>query len=286
MRNALFYYIVLFLPIKKYIKLMNILKYILIGFIQGLTEFLPISSSGHIVLFGSLFELDNLLFLSVVAHLGTLFAVVFCYRKRLAGLFCQFGCDVGCVFKHKKLGKSEDRKLYLNLIFATIPTVIIFLLFKNLFEQSFSTKTLIWGFLISAFFLVLADFKRESDKKISPKASVLMGLSQGLALLPGISRSGSTLVCGMLAGANKQEVLDFSFLMSIPIILASAVYEGVKLISTNLTVNWLGIFIVLITSFIFGIISIKLMLKMVNKNRLFYFSIYLILLSLIMLFFF
>ena len=265
---------------------MNILKYVFLGFIQGLTEFLPISSSGHIVLFGSLFELDNLLLLSVVAHVGTLFAVVFCYRKHLVGLFCQFGKDVGCLIKRKKFTPNDDRKLYLNLILSTIPTIIIFLLFKNLFEQSFSTKTLIWGFLISAFFLVVADFKKESTKKITPKTSIFMGLSQGLALLPGISRSGSTLVCGLLAGANKTEVLDFSFLMSIPIILASAVYEGFSVFTANITVNWVAIFVVLITSFIFGIMSIKLMLKLVNKNKLYLFALYLILLSLAILFFF
>lgn len=262
------------------------LKHIFIGFIQGLTEFLPISSSGHIVLFGSLFELDNLLLLSVVAHVGTLFAVIYCYRARLKDLFCQFGQDVKNVFRHKKQPLSANTKLYLNLIWATIPTVIIFLLFNHFFEQSFSTKTLIWGFLISAILLVVADFKKESNKPVNFKSAGCMGLAQGLALLPGISRSGSTLVCGLLVGVNKKDALDFSFLMSIPIILASAVYEGVKLFSANITVNWLGIFIVLITSFIFGILSIKIMIKLVNKNRLYFFSIYLIILSLIILFFF
>ena len=133
---------------------------------------------------------------------------------------------------------------------------------------------------------MVADFKKESTKKITPKTSIFMGLSQGLALLPGISRSGSTLVCGLLAGANKEEVLDFSFLMSIPIILASAVYEGFNVFTTNISVNFVGIFVVLITSFIFGIMSIKLMLKLVNKNKLYIFALYLILLSLAILFFF
>ena len=246
----------------------NIINYILIGFIQGLTEFLPVSSSGHIVLFGSLFDLDNLLLISIVAHIGTLFAVLYCYRKRL-----------------KELIIHPKNKTNLNLIIATIPTIIIVLIFNTFLEENFSTKSLVWGFLLSAILLIIADLKKESLKPINKRNSLYMGISQGLALLPGISRSGTTLVCGLLAGTKKDDALDFSFLMSIPIIIASAVYETFKLLSCQITINWLGIFTVMLTSFIFGIISIKIMLKVVKKNKLYYFSIYLIVLSLLVLFF-
>ncbi len=246
----------------------NIIKYIFIGFIQGITEFLPVSSSGHVVLFGSLFELDNLLLISIVAHIGTLFAVLFCYRKKIFELI-----------------KQPLNKTNLNLIIATIPTVIIVLLFNSFLEDNFSTKTLVWGFLISAILLIIADLKKEGNKPINKRNALYMGLSQGFALLPGISRSGSTLVCGLLVGVEKQQALDFSFLMSIPVILASAVYESFKLFSSQITVNWLGIIIVMLSSFIFGILSIKIMLKVVKKNKLYFFSIYLIVLSLVILVF-
>ena len=249
--------------------MIEIIKYIFIGFIQGLTEFLPISSSGHIVLFGSMFNLDNLLLISVVAHVGTLFAVLYCYRKQIFTLI-----------------RHPFNKTNLNLIIATVPTVILVLLFNTFFEDSFSTKTLVWGFLISAVLLFIADMKKESFKPVNKRSALYMGLSQGLALLPGISRSGATLVCGLLVGVEKNQALDFSFLMSIPIIIASAVYESIKLFSAQITINWLGIFIVMITSFIFGILSIKIMLKLVKKNKLYFFSIYLIVLSLIVLIFF
>lgn len=249
--------------------MIEIIKYIFIGFIQGLTEFLPISSSGHIVLFGSMFNLDNLLLISVVAHVGTLFAVIFCYRKQLFTLI-----------------RHPFNKTNLNLIIATIPTVILVLLFNSFFENSFSTKTLVWGFLISAVLLVIADFKKDSINPVNKRSALYIGLAQGLALLPGISRSGSTLVCGLLVGVEKNQALDFSFLMSIPIIVASAIYESIKLFSVQITINWLGIFVVLITSFMFGILSIKIMLKLVKKNKLYFFSIYLIVLSLIVLLFF
>ena len=239
-------------------------NYVLIGIIQGLTEFLPVSSSGHIVLFGSFFNLDNLMLLSIVAHVGTLFAVIFCYRKRLFTLI-----------------RHPINQTNLNLIIATVPTIIIVLLFNSFIENNFDTSALVWGFLISAILLLIADFIKDKHHPISKKSALSMGLAQGLALLPGISRSGSTLVCGLFVGVDRHEALDFSFLMSIPIIVASAVYESFQLISCQITVNWLGIFIVMMTSFIFGIISIKIMLRLVGKNKLFYFSIYLIVLSLI-----
>lgn len=245
----------------------NILKYILIGFIQGITEFLPVSSSGHIVLFGSLFELDNLLLLSVVAHIGTLFAVIFCYRKQIVELI-----------------KKPFNPTNLCLIIATVPTVVMVLIFNNFLEANFSIHVLVLGFLLSALLLAVADFKKTNNKPINKRNALYMGIAQGLALLPGISRSGATLTCGLLVGVEKQKALDFSFLMSIPVIIASAVYESFKLFSCQLTINWLGIIIVMITSFVFGILSIKIMLKLVNKNKLIYFSFYLILLSLLILF--
>lgn len=246
----------------------NIIKYIFIGFVQGITEFLPISSSGHIVLFGSLFNLDNLILISIVAHVGTLFAVIFCYRKTLFPLI-----------------RKPFNKTNLNLIIATIPSIIIVLLFNKFIEDSFSTSSLVWGFLISAILLLVADLKKNGFSPINKKSSLYMGISQGLAILPGISRSGSTLVCGLIAGVEKKQALDFSFLMSIPIIIASAIYESFKLFSSQITISWIGIFIVMVSSFIFGIISIKIMLKVVKNNKLYFFSIYLIILSLIVLLF-
>lgn len=245
----------------------NIIKYIFIGFIQGITEFLPVSSSGHVVLFGSIFNLNHLMLISVVAHVGTLFAVVYCYRKRIFELI-----------KHPK------DKTNFNLVLATIPSVVMVLLFNSLFEDNFSSSSLVWGFLLSAVLLVIADLKKDGTKYLTKKSSFIMGISQGFALLPGISRSGTTLACGLIVGLKKKEALDFSFLMSIPIILASAVYECFKLFETPISFNWLGIFIVLVSSFVFGILSIKIMLNIMQKNKLFYFSFYLIILSLISLF--
>ena len=244
-----------------------IINFILIGVVQGITEFLPVSSSGHIVLFGSIFNMDNLLLLSVVAHIGTLFAVMFCYRN-----------------KFKELIKKPFCETNLKLLIATIPTIIIVVLFNSFLEEHFSKHALVWGFLISAILLIVADLNKITNKPLNKRRALIMGVSQGFALLPGVSRSGTTLAFGLLSGAKKEDVLDFSFLMSVPIILASGAYETIKIVNVQIDVNWLGVFVVMITSFIFGILSIKLMLKIVRNNKLYFFSFYLVALSLLVLF--
>jgi len=127
----------------------NAFNYFFIGIIQGITEFLPVSSSGHIVLFGSLFELDNLLLISIVAHIGTLFAVLFCYRKRIVE-----------IIKHPVKDKT-----FLNLVIATIPSIIIVLIFNTFLEDNFSAKTLIWGLLFLQFYLWLPTLKRKAQNQ-------------------------------------------------------------------------------------------------------------------------
>ena len=143
------------------------IKHIFIGFIQGLTEFLPVSSSGHIVLFGSMFSLDNLMLISIVAHIGTLFAVLFCYREKIINLI-----------------KRPKNSTNLNLILATIPSVVIVLIFNKKVESLFSIKSLMLGFIVSAFLLLIADFKPKYNKYIDKKSSIIMGISQGLVLCP------------------------------------------------------------------------------------------------------
>ena len=244
----------------------NIIKYVIIGFIQGITEFLPISSSGHVVLFGDLLNMDNLMLLSIVSHVGTLLALLICYRKK-----------VSSIIRHPKSATTW------NLIIATIPAVVGVLLFNKFLENSFSIKTLVWGFLISSFTLIIAGFKKEKYKPVKRSTALYMGLAQTVALFPGISRSGSTLCSAFIIGTDKQEALDFSFLMSIPIILASAIYEGFKTFVNGVVINWVAVSVVFVSSFIFGMLSIKIMLKIVKTNKLYLFGIYLLILSWIVL---
>lgn len=242
-----------------------IFKYFIIGLIQGFTEFLPISSSGHIVLFGEIFNIDcDIILLSVVAHIGTLLSVIICMRKKIF-----------------EIVKKPFSSTTLNLVIATIPAVIIVILFNKMIDKLYGLHFLIYGFLITGILLTVADLIKPKYDYVSRKNSLFMGLMQGLAILPGISRSGSTMAVGMMGGIKKEQACEFSFLMSIPIIIGSAVWESAGLINANVSFNFLPLFIAFVTSFIFGILSIKLMLKIVKSNKLFIFSIYTVILSII-----
>ena len=242
-----------------------IFKYFVIGLIQGFTEFLPVSSSGHIVLFGKIFNINcDIILLSVVAHIGTLLSVIICMRKKLF-----------------EIVKRPFSPTTLNLLIATVPAVVIVILFNDLIDKLYGLYFLIYGFLITGILLIVADLIKPKYDYVTKKHSFIMGLMQGLAILPGISRSGSTMSVGMMSVLKKEESCEFSFLMSIPIIIGSAVWECAGLINTDLTFNFLPLFVAFITSFIFGILSIKLMLKIVKSNKLFVFSIYTVILSII-----
>lgn len=248
---------------------MTTLYIIILGIVQGLTEFLPVSSSGHLVLLNKFFSIEgNFILLSVILHVATLFSVIIVLRKQILDLIKHPFCE-------------KAKKLYL----ATIPTVTIVLIFKTFFEKSFTGQWLPICFMITAILLFVTEMlskKRQSGKPISYKTSIVMGIVQGFAVLPGISRSGSTICSGLLMGEDKDKVTSFSFLMSIPIIIASLGLEIYELVSTDIGLVGYGI-IDIVLGFVFalivGILSIKLMYKVVEKKKLILFSIYLMLLS-------
>ncbi len=253
---------------------MDFFVVIILGIVQGLTEFLPVSSSGHLVLLENIFGVsDGSLFLNVVLHFATLIAVVIFYRKKLWDIV-----------------KHPFQPITAYLIIATAITCAIVVLFSDFFESAFSGGLLAWGFILSAIFLLATEWvSRKYEKenypyiKVGYKQSILLGLFQGLAILPGISRSGTTLCAGIVMGVEKKDALDFSFLMSIPIILASLVYELVK---CKFQISFADVGVAelavgSITAFVCAILGIKLMLKVVEKVQYKWFAIYLLLLAVI-----
>lgn len=239
---------------------------IILGCVQGFTEFLPISSSGHLVLLEQIFHIENnVILFDVILHLGTLIAVIIVYRKSILELI-----------KH-----PFSEKMFL-LITATIPTLIIALLFKDFFESTFNGSSLIFGFLVTAIFMFICQYiskKYYLTKQFNYKTSILVGLFQGFAILPGVSRSGATITSSIVCGVNRKDAAEFSFLLSIPIILVSALYECLKLPSTTLNISFGCILLGFVFSFITGIISIKFMLNVIKKSKYHYFAIYLLILS-------
>ena len=250
---------------------MELLYFILLGLVQGLTEFLPVSSSGHLVFLDKIFgvETGNFLFVSIILHVATLISVIVLYYKQIWHLI-----------------KNPFSKETLLIVVATIPTVIIVLLFKGFFEDAFSGGYLSICFMITAIILMLTYFKTKSQKKltyqkITYKNAVVIGIMQGFAVLPGISRSGSTISAGVLQGIDSEKATSFSFILSIPIILASLVYELFSCFY-NGGQFFVGSYINLIISFIIALVSGIFAIKIIAKTGKYYwFSIYLCIIALI-----
>ena len=245
--------------------------YIVLAFVQGLTEFLPVSSSGHLLLLSKLFGINNdFLLLSVILHVATLLSVIIVLKSEV-----------------KELIKHPFGDLSKKLILATIPTVVIVILFKSFFDNAFDGKYLPFCFMLTSVLIVLSEFickkKTNLTKTITSKDSIIMGIAQGIAVLPGISRSGATICTGLICGKNREEVAHFSFLMSIPIILASLVlevYEYVK-VGQVLMISWYELLIGFIVAFITGLFAVKFMLKLIEKHSLMIFAVYLVIIAII-----
>lgn len=240
----------------------------LLGLVQGLTEFLPVSSSGHLVLFSKILGFEESLFLSILLHVATLLSI-----------FAVFYKDIFYMLRH------PFSKETMRLVLATIPTCIIVLILMPIIKQSFAGFFLPVCFLISAVLLFVTGFvsKKTNGNELDFKTAFVMGIAQGFAVFPGISRSGSTICAGLLCKSDKSEVAKFSFLMSIPIILLSLVMEIYEACTGAIAIN-LDIFstiFALITAFLVGIFAIKFMIKLTVKANLKWFSIYLFAVSIL-----
>ena len=254
-------------------------KSIVLGTVQGLTEFLPVSSSGHLVflqkILGFQLEGGSMTFVNVMLHLGTLLAVLVVFRKDILALF------------------RRPLKPLLMLVIATVPAGVVGLLFDDKIEAMFAGDKGLYYLAIcfsaTALMLLLCELVATRRKKRYPlgwRSAVPMGLIQAVALFPGISRSGSTITAGVVAGGDTEEVTKFSFLMSIPVILGSvviglkgAIFDESETFSLMGTAGILGIVIGVIFAALSGFFAIKLMLKVVGKANYKWFALYLIILS-------
>ena len=250
---------------------MEILALFFLGLVQGLTEFLPVSSSGHLVLFSQIFGIEEELFVSIILHCATLLSILIVFWK-----------DVWQMIRH------PFSKQTMLIVVATIPTCIICLVLMPIIKLSFSGMILPVCFLVSAILLMLSErsTKNKETTEISYKSAFWIGVAQGFAVFPGISRSGTTISAGLFAGNKKEEVAKFSFLMSIPIIILSLIMEIVEIAigGGSIDVSVAGISLAFVTAFLVGIVAIKTMLKITKSAKLRYFSYYLILISIISLF--
>ncbi len=263
---------------------MNWVQAFILALIQGLTEFLPVSSSGHLALFGKLVGLKKPdIAFDVVIHLATLFAVLFYYRKDIIAILLSiFG-------RKEESGKFSDfaERPYRFLLFgivATIPTAIIGLYFKNKVEFLHSNLNIVGVcFLITSVFLFFAwkiqqRGKQEKLLDFPLWLPFLIGIAQGIAIMPGISRSGATITVALLFGVCGEDSAEFSFLLSIPAILGAFILEMKDIAGMAFSLPYvLGFFVALIV----GIFSIRLVEIVVKKLKLHYFSFYLLIVAVI-----
>lgn len=244
---------------------MDIIKAIILGIIQGITEFLPVSSSGHIMLIEDItgFSSDSL-FMGLCLHLGTLVSVCIVLRDSIKKLFV------------------PPFKTLAYLILATIPAAVFGILFDDFVNQIFSNgKLLPWTFFLTAVLLYFSQKQGRINENLSLKHSIAMGIGQTFALLPGLSRSGTTIACGLFAKGKREDVAEFSFLMSIPIIAGGSLVQFYKLLTGDFTISEgiIPVLVGMLVSAVVGLVVVKKMLDIVKKGNFKPFVIYLSILS-------
>lgn len=254
-----------------------------LGLIQGLAEFLPISSSGHLAIMQHFFDVkgDDVLIFTVLLHVGTLISVFVIYWKDIWELIIELCYTFKDIFTGKglRINSSDTRKFGFLIIVATIPTAIIGLLFNDLFTSFYSNLVAIGiGLIFTGTILFIAN--RMGDGKVQIKNmnfrnAIFVGIMQGIAITPGVSRSGSTLFGSLICNVNRELAVKYAFLISIPSILGSAILEAPKAFSQGIDLTtMLPIFVGVLVAAVSGIFAIKTMIKVVTKNRLSYFSYY------------
>lgn len=250
----------------------TLLEAIILGLVQGITEWLPISSSGHLVLAQHLLEVEEPVVFDVVLHFGSVLVIFLVFWKDILKIIRGF-------FK----GEEYAKKFVAMLVIASVPIGFIGYFFNEPIKGTFeSTKVVGISLLITAVLLFLSKFPKEKKKELTWKNTIAMGLFQALAILPGVSRSGSTISSGLFFGVKREEAAKFSFLLAIPAILGANVLE----ISNVSQVSELGpLIIATVVTVISGFLSLKLLLKIIKNNYFHHFGWYCLGVGFLVLFF-
>ena len=260
---------------------MEIIKSILLGIVQGLTEFLPISSSGHLEIFKVIlgFEtgLNNNILFTLILHLATSFSVIVVYWN-----------DIKKIFKSVLSIKKDENTYFFSLILISIfPAGIVGFLFEEKISNLFDGNIILVGsmLLFTSIILFVSDFKIKTTNKLDYVKSFFVGVSQALAIIPGISRSGLTICSSVLMGVNRELAAKFSFLMVLPLIFGSflkiLIFDELIFNQEIISSYVFGF----LSAFISGIFACKWMIVLVKKSKMKYFSVYCLALGLICIFF-
>ena len=251
---------------------MSWIEALILGLVQGLTEYLPVSSSGHLTIGSALFGIEgeeNLAF-TITVHIATVFSTLFILWKEVSWLFKGF-------FKFQM---NDETRYMFNIIISMIPVGIVGVFFKDQVEAIFGSGLTIVGcmLMLTAALLAFAYYAKPRQKeKISLLDAFIIGLAQACAVMPGLSRSGSTIATGLLLGNKKENLAQFSFLMVIPPILGEALLDIIKMLNGESIVGDIpmtSLIVGFLAAFVSGSLACKWMINIVKKGKLIYFAIY------------
>jgi len=253
----------------------DIIKAILLGIIQGLTEFLPISSSGHLVIFSKIldFQSPGITF-EIFLHLGTLLAVILAFRKDLWQMLSALFATPNKRRQNPDLIESFKWNLY--IIVATMPAVVVGLLLKENIDRIFNTILITYSMLaLTGIIMILTNYLVDRGARLNYSNAFFIGVAQAMAIMPGLSRSGSTIFAGMFMGINRVTAARFSFILSIPAIFGAAVLDFKDMVSSSLSApQILNVVCGTIASAVTGYLAILLLMKVIRKGKLNWFGYY------------
>ena len=252
----------------------------ILGLIQGLTEFLPISSSGHLVLGKYLLGLnepgvDDVAF-EIFVHFGTVLSIITIYHAKIKDLI--WSGLTGFLKPHKMVDtyqRDESFRMVIYILITLIPTGIVYVLLKDFLEEKFGDPRFVCSMLfVTGILLLLTLLRKNPTGRMSPLKALITGIAQSAAMLPGISRSGSTICASLYQGVSPQRAADFSFLMLLPVVLGATLLQSLDWIETGFEVDWLPLIIGTVVAYVSGIVAIKLVLDFVRRGNLQYFAYY------------
>ncbi len=256
---------------------MSMLQAIILGLVQGIAEFLPISSSGHLVLFKDVLGLADVpLLFDIILHLATLLAVFIVFRKRIGGILVAFGR--WATRKPTRPQDEDNLAIIIPLLVATAVTGVMGYAIQKVLPVE-GPKLVSIELLITAAVLVAAGFLKPGTKgyaKIGIKESLLVGIGQGLGVFSGISRSGLTITAGMAGGMKREEAGEFAFLLAIPAILGAFVFELKDAGKLENTVPYLSLALATLIAFVSGILALKFLMNIVKRGKFAWFALYLV----------
>ena len=240
---------------------------LILGVIQALTEFLPVSSSGHLVLGQSLFGIEpsSGIAFEIMVHLGTLFSVIFCYRKDLTALFMSLVPGVGDEGSTtQEQGWSEIWLLFIGCL----PAGIIGISFKSELEHMFGSPTFVaWALLVTGVVLLSTRMTEDTGRQITPMLALAIGVAQAVAIVPGVSRAGATIAMAMWLGVPNHRGARFSFFLSIPVIAGASLLQLRDLAQTNTSSEeWSLLCVSALCAFVCGVLALRLLLVLLDRG--------------------